>query len=361
VTRWLKKGIRFGIPVVVIIFLLLFLSGVFRRGIIEVSQPKPLPRGSQTPASQLHTVVMTSVHARSEAVGTIQPEFKSVISAQIVAAILQIPVEAGQEVKAGGLLARLDDRDLAARLNQARESLHRAEAARDLAQSDYGRDLPLVEKAVIPRAEFDQTEFRLRGARADAERAKEALREAEVALGYAEIRSPYAAVIIDKLAEVGDLAAPGRPLLTLYQTGRLWVEADVREDDAGLLKLGRPYNLRVNSLGKQYQGRLQQIVPAADPSSRTVRARFALPADPSLIPGFYATAYLPRGEEAILAIPASALLRSGQLEQVIVFDEGRLERRTVVCGRRWDGQQEILSGLAPGERILLRPGEARRP
>jgi len=350
----LKIAMRVVLPVSTIVILMLFLGGAFRKGRIDGLERVQAESREKQSEYSTYTVQATSIPAVSEAAGTIQPEFKTTVSARSTANIVEIAVQAGQEVRPGDLLVKLDDRDLRTRLVQARESLRRAEAVQDLAQSEYDRDKGLFEKSVIPRSEFDQTDARLRTAAADVDRLKEAIREAEVALSYAEIRCPYPAVIIDKLAEVGDVAAPGRPLLTMYEQGRLWAEAAVREEDMPLLHLRGRYAVRIDAQNRRFAAELKQIVPSADPASRTVLARFSLPRDSGLFPGLFARVLLPRAPEKSILVPAAALSRSGQLELVEVVENGRLSRRTVQTGRRLGDKVEVLSGLVAGEVVALR-------
>jgi multidrug resistance efflux pump len=141
--------------------------------------------------------------------------------------------------------------------------------------SDNRYDKRLFEEAVIPSAEFDTTDARLMAAVADVKRAKEAIREAEVTLGYAEIRSLADGTVIDRLAEPGDLAMPGKTLLTLYARNELQLEAEVREKEAARLQSGELYTGKIDATGEQMSGSLVEIVPSADPSSRTVTARIS--------------------------------------------------------------------------------------
>jgi RND family efflux transporter MFP subunit len=345
--------LRVGIPLVIIVVMMMWLSGVFRREVIRPGKVK----AAEAPVGNvpLLTVTGSLVPEIREAVGTVQPQFKTTISARLIATIVELPLSAGQRVRKGDLLVRLDDRDLRAKLEQARELLRRAEATHELAQSDYERDKPLFEKAVIPKSEFDQTNLRLKTSAADVAALQKALHDAEVTLGYTVIRSPYDALVIDKLSDVGDLAAPGKPLLTLYEIGRLWLEAAVPEEIAAALHLGERYRVRVDALGQEFSCRLVEMVPAADPASRTVTARLLLPGLDDLYPGMFGRVAVPTGKRVQVLIPVDAVLHVGQLTMVDVAQAGVLRRRAVQVGRRLGNQIEILSGLAPGETIALAP------
>jgi RND family efflux transporter MFP subunit len=346
-----KKSMRFILPIALIVLMMLWLTGAFRKGRIEPGKLEARVRTAAGVAAS--TVSLARVPIVSEAVGTIQPEYKMTISSRVSANIVEMRVRAGQRVQEGDLLARLDCRDLSARVAQARETVSRALAIRDLAASDYRRDKPLMEKAVIPRSELDQTDMRLRTAEADVQHAREALREAEVSQSYTEIRSPATGIVIDKLADVGDLAAPGKVILTMYEESRLWLEANVREREASLLRIGAAYGVRIEATGEMMKGKLVEIVPSADPSSRTVTARIALPRTEGLYPGMFGRLSIPVRETQALLIPESAIIRIGQLTMVDVISENRIKRRAVQVGDPVGERVEVLSGISAGERVAL--------
>lgn len=357
--RFLRSYLKWGVPLLLIIFMMVWLSGAFHRGTIHPGKVTAV----ETSAAGLEFYTVSSMNEPQvvEAVGTIQPQFKTTVSARVTANVVELPVNAGQHVRSSDLLVRLDDRDLRARKQQAQESLRRAEATRDLAQSDYTRDKALFEKAVIPKSEFDETTLRLKTSTADVAASEQAAHDADFAFGYAVIRAPYDAIVIDKLSDVGDMATPGKPLLTLYESGKLWLEAAVPEEQAGALRIGKSYAIQLESLDKQMQGRLVEIVPSADSSSRTITARVALPYTQNVFPGLFGRMMIPVGEQARIMIPQAAVLRVGQLAMVDVDESGVLRRRSVQVGRIIGNQVEILSGLATGEKVSLTPRKEQQP
>jgi RND family efflux transporter MFP subunit len=357
--NFIKNYSRFIFPVVLIVFMMVWLGGTFHRGPIRPGKVKAAETSAA--GTPLYTVSAVATPQVVEVVGTVQPQFRTSVSARVIANIVELPVAAGQHVRKGDLLVRLDDRDLRARRQQAQEALRRAEATRDLAQSDYDRDKALFEKAVIPKSEFDQTALRLKTSTADVAGLEQNLHDADVTLGYALIRSPYNGVVIDKLSDVGDLSAPGKPLLTLYESGRLWLEAAVPEEQAGDLHMGRTYQVGLDSLDKQMDGRLVEIVPSADPSSRTITARVTIPHMANVFPGLFGRTLIPTGERDRVMVPEAAILRVGQLSMVDVEESGTLRRRSVQVGRQMGDQVEILSGLVPGEKVSLAPRKELAP
>ncbi|MFH0728616.1 MAG: efflux RND transporter periplasmic adaptor subunit [Pseudomonadota bacterium] len=353
------KSARFVLPIAIIVVMMFWMTGVFRKDRIE---PVKLDEKMRSAASvSTCDVVSVLTPIISEAAGTLQPEYRMTVSSRISGSILEMRVRAGQRVQKDELLARLDSRDITARSAQAKEMLRRAQASRDLAAADYQRDKPLMEKAVIPRSEFDQTQMRLRTAEADVQHAREALREADVSLSYAEIRSPATGVVIDKLADVGDLAAPGKALLTLYEEGRLWLEANVREQEASLLRIGQSYALRIAATGETMDGKLVEIVPSVDPTSRTVTARITLPRTSGLYPGMFGRLCIPTHPTKRIRVPDNVIIRIGQLTLVDVVVGDHIKRRAVQTGESVGDQVEILSGLAEGDKVVCPSSQGETP
>ena len=358
-SHYITKSARFIIPIAIIVVMMFWMIGAFRKGQIAPAKLDVKIR----PAAGVSTcsVVAVLTPIISEATGSIQPEYRMTVSSRISANILEMRVRAGQHVQKDELLARLDSRDITARSAQAKETLLRAEATRDLATSDFRRDKPLMERAVIPRSEFDQTDMRLRTAEADVQRAREALREADVSLTYAEIRSPATGVVIDKLADVGDLAAPGKPLLTLYEQGRLWLEGNVREQEASMLRIGQTYSVRIAATGEKMDGKLAEIVPSIDPTSRTVIARIMLPQTGGLYPGMFGRLFIPIHQTIRILIPEDAVIRIGQLTLVDVVSGDHIQRRAIQTGKQTGDQVEILSGLAAEEKVVCPASQGGTP
>jgi RND family efflux transporter MFP subunit len=347
--------LRVGLSAATIVILMLWILGAFRHGVIQASKV-PVPVES---AAGLTTqrIAMQTIPAVTEAVGTVQAEQLAAVTSRVVANIVEMRVAAGQRVSNGETLAVLDDRDLRRRVEQARDAVRSAEATLEQAQSDYKRDKPLFDQQVITPYDFEHTQTNLKTAEANLHRLQQAEREAEVNLSYAVIRSPFTGVVVDKLANVGDLAAPGKPLLTMYEQGRLWLEANVPEDLMGHVRRNELLTFRIDALSREMQGRVVEIVPSSDPSSRTVVVRVHLNETNDVLPGMFGRLLIPMKPEQVLAVPASALIRAGQLTMVDVVSEGRLQRRTVQLGRAIGNQYEVLSGIAAGETVAIRKAQ----
>ncbi len=335
----------------VLLTVLLWLAGVFhhriRSGEIE-PQPGPTPKAHATVESSREP-------ALESASGTLVSARHTTVSSNILARIEDVRVRAGADVTEGQVLLVLDSRDLAARLQEARDALTAARAQRALAASERLRAERLFEAGVAPRQALDRTLSADRVAEAEVQRAAQREADAEVGLSHAEIRSPVSGRVIDRLAEPGDTATPGRPLLRIYDPGVLRLEAAVRESLAQHLRVGQPLRVRVEALNEGFEGTLQEIVPYAEPGARSFIAKIQLPADRRLFAGMFGRVEIPAGEITRLRVPAAAVEHVGQLELVNVLEpDGQTERRFVTTGGIDEqGRAEVLSGLSAGEQVVL--------
>jgi RND family efflux transporter MFP subunit len=350
--------LRVGFSVATIAVLMLWILGACRRGVIPAGRQPVAEESTAGLATQ--TVALHMISADTEAVGTVRAEQIAAVTSRVVANIVEMRASAGQPVASGSTLVVLDDRDLRHRAEQAQDAARSAEATLAQAKADYARDKPLFDQQVITAYDFEHTRTNLQTAEANLNRLQQATREAEVSLSYAVIRSPFAGLVVDKLADLGDMAAPGKPLLTMYQAGRLWLEANVPEDLMDHVHVGQPLAIRIDALDRRTQGDVVEIVPASDPSSRTVLVRVRIADTKDVLPGMFGRLLIPMKPEEVLAVPASAIVRAGQLTMVDVVREGHVERRTVQLGRAVGDQYEVLSGLAAGE-VVVSQGRAGQP
>lgn len=293
--------------------------------------------------------------------GALASKRRTAVSAQILGRIEQVDVRAGDRVAEGDVVVRLDAQEASARAAEARQALASAKARRDLARTEMTRVGKLFERGVVTRQRLDQATADLREAEAEVERLSRALEAAETALSYTVIHAPVGGLVIDRLAEPGEIASPGRPLLRIYDPAALRVEAAVRESLAVKLALGQVLRVRVPALGKSFEGKIEEIVPFAEPGARTLLIKVGLPRDKRLYAGLFARVAIPAGQRARLTVPEAAVSRIGQLAFVTVIGEGeRLARRMVTLGRRdAEGRLDVLSGLAEGETVLLSRGPAQ--
>ncbi len=358
---WAKTLFTKVLPVIVglvgLAAVIAWVSGLFTDKIQPGHEQAPVRTLAGQSTDEVHEVTKDYIE---EAVGTLKAANRSVISAKILATIEQIHVSAGDFVKQDDLLVTLNTQELNARLNQAREQVAAAEAAQAEAASDFERMQQLMEAKAIARQEFDVAQRKLSVAQADLRRAEQAVNEADVLLSYSTIKAPKAGRIVDRLAEPGNTAQPGQPILTLYDAQTLRLETPVVESLAVKLKVGQQLNVHVDSIDRDFTATIDEIVPQADSSSRSFLVKASLPRFDELYEGMYGRLQIPAGSRKHLCLATDAIERIGQLQFVdVVQDDKTLQRRLVKTGRLgMEGRVEVLSGLQAGETVVIRDSEA---
>jgi RND family efflux transporter MFP subunit len=267
----------------------------------------------------------------------------------------------GDRVKAGEVLARVESRDMAARLAQAEAAAAAARAQEENARLSKERMERLQARQAASRKNVEDAITGYDAAAAGLRAAEEGVKAARVSYGYTRVTAPFAGTITEKRVEAGDTASPGIPLFVVEDTSRMKVEAAVAESSvAGLVK-GRPVEVIVDAAeGAPRRGVLAEILPAGDPRSRTFTVRVLLEnADGALRSGMFARLIIEKGERSSLAVPESSLVRRGPLTGLFTADEGGVARlRWITVGETRAGTTEVLTGLKAGERFVLSPPAA---
>ena len=276
--------------------------------------------------------------ATEEVVGTVRAKLRATVEAKISGKIQKMLVVPGQKVAAGDLLIELDAQEVNARADQARVVYQQAEA-------DWKRLSSLWEQKVLSQAEYDTAKSKFGVAEA-------ALLEAQTLVGYAKETAPFDGVITRKLADMGDLAVPGKPLLEMEDTRALRLEADVPEAVVDHINIGDRMPVRVTAVGSELQGTVSEIAPAADPNSRTFLVKLDLPTASGIRAGQFGRAIMPVGETSALRVPATAIIQRGQMELAFVAENGQAALRLVKTGKIVGNEVEIVSGLEAGESVI---------
>ncbi|MGC2831885.1 MAG: efflux RND transporter periplasmic adaptor subunit [Candidatus Acidiferrum sp.] len=306
-----------------------------------------------------------------EAVGTVRAAQTSQVSSQATGNIAVISAHEGDRVKNGQVLAIIDDAQPRSAVEQAVAAANAAEKEVSAADSDLTlagttlkRYQQLYEKKSVSPQEFDEIKARYQSADARRDMAKAGLAQANAALtqsktslGYTRIRAPFAGVVTERKADAGALASPGMALFTMEDTRNYRLEVTVDESDLRLLHEGQVASIMIDALGNSpLSGKVVQIVPAADPASRSFLVKIGLPADSRLRSGLFGTARFARGQRATLLIPRAALVERGQLQGIYVVDSNQIAQlRYITLGKIKGEQIEVLSGLQAGERLAAAP------
>ena len=274
--------------------------------------------------------------AIEEVVGTVRSKQRAVVEAKVSGRVLEYTATPGAMVKAGDLLARLDVQEIQAKVDQAHAML-------DQAKRDFDRQKQLIASNATTRQEFDAADARVKIGTG-------AVSEAETMMSYAKVTAPFDGVVTRKLADVGDLAMPGKPLLEIEAPTSLRFEADLPEAILDRVKLGAKMPVR---LAKVIEGTVSEISPVADPVSRTFRVKLDLPQTEGLRTGQFGRVSVPVAEVQLLLVPQSAVLKRGQMELVFVAKDGKATLRLVKTGKMLEGRVEVLSGLEDGEQVIV--------
>ena len=224
----------------------------------------------------------------------------------------------------------------------------------------------LYDKKSVSPQEFDEVKTRLAAAEARRDAARSGRTQAEAgvsqagtAISFTKVRAPFDGIVIARPAEPGAMAAPGVPLLTLEDPSRFRLEATVDESKIGAVRFGESVPVVIDALGDQsIAGKVTQIVPAADPGSRTFTVKIDLTTNPQMRTGLFGRARFARGQHEAISVPKTAVRNRGQLQAVYVVGSDQLVRlRYVTLGQASAQQVEVLSGLQNGDRIVTQPGD----
>jgi multidrug resistance efflux pump len=398
--RVLVQVIRGMGVLVLLVVLMMWLSRTF---VDKVKPGPPERRAEPAPSLATRPVRLQTFPLIMEQMGTVRSERQAKVSSRIMAQVQNILVQEGESVQGqvnngarATLLAKLDDRTVRTQVEKARTELAAseralkaaeaglqatraqltaAEANFENARSDYERYLDLYRNQAATGQQLEDmqtqkemaesqrnaarqqvlaSQSNIRRIRAQIQQARAALEEATVMLSYTEIRAPFSGRLISKLVDVGDMVSPGQPLFVLETSAAYELHAVVSESLLPYLRGGQELTVAIDALGIELHGTVRKIVPQADPASRTVLVKVALPAYADLVSGLFGRLRIPHGEYSALVVPVEAIRRIGQLHLVEVMGpQGYPSRRFITLGHHHNGMVEILSGLQEGEEVVL--------
>jgi RND family efflux transporter MFP subunit len=297
-------------------------------------------------------VQLSKISDDYETSGTVRAKVTSNIASRVTGTVTAVHVRAGERVKAGQLLATIDDREAAQKVRAAEQAVESANQSRSMADLTYQRYKRLHDEKALARQEIDQIETQKKVAGANYEQAKAGLEEARVWQGFTRITAPAAGVVTDKRVDPGSMAMPGMPLFTIESDGGFQLEVSVDEALSGKLQVGTNTAVAIDTIGLNTTGKIIEVVPAVDPATRTFIVKIAL-ADKGLKSGLFARVRLPRGEREALLVPKGSIVEKGQLTGLYAVDpQGLVTYRLVRTGKSYEGGIEVLSGINAGERIV---------
>ncbi|RTZ98584.1 MAG: efflux RND transporter periplasmic adaptor subunit [Deltaproteobacteria bacterium] len=331
--------------------------------------------------------------------GTVASADTAVLTPKVVGYIESFQVRPGDTFHKGDVLVKIKSKELidkekfaqsavkeaenakkqaALGLNMAKAGLKQAEAQFLLAQNTYRRFENLLKTESASKQEFDEVEAKYRAARESKRIAEENVKlavekhsqvnikrqqadamldEVKTYLSYTTLKAPFNGIVLQKMVDMGNLAAPGQPVLKIGSLGNV-VYAQVNSSAIKLVQVGRDVEVEVPAAKKRFTAKVLEIDPNVDPATRNFKIK--LSGDEAIIPGMYANVFLGEDVEKATLVPGRAVLERGQLSVIFVKKDGKAEMRIVKTGRTIGDKVEIVSGLRPDERIVVENGESLR-
>jgi len=272
---------------------------------------------------------------------------QATVAAQVQGRVIDVRADAGQRVRKGQLLMRIDAREAA-------EGAAGAQAQLIQARADYERTRNLHARKFVSAAALDKAEADLKAAQAVAG-------ASGATVSHAAVAAPLAGIVAQRHTELGEMAAPGKPLITVYDPRGMRVIASIPQYKLAEVRRGGTARIEFPETGLWVDAARVEVLPTADARSHTVTARLYLPDDlPGVIPGMAARAHFVIGGGRRLTVPPGAVLRRGEVTGVYVLDARNSPRlRQVRLGEMLgNGELEVLAGLSAGDRVSLAPIQA---
>lgn len=313
--------------------------------------------GAQQAAGQA-TVELREVEDFYAADAIVESVHQATVSAQIAGQLTQLYVDAGDRVRRGQLLARIDAREADAQVASARAQVAQADAALMQAQLNHERTTSLVAQNFLSQSALDKAQADLKTARAALESARAGTAQATTGRSFAELRAPFDGVVSRRLMDPGELATPGRGVLDMHDPAQLRAVGTIPQFVLPRAARVERAEVDVPAVQGRFKATRVTVLPAADPRLLSTQVRAELPADTpaSVVPGTAAKVLVPIGRSKKLVVPAAAVIRRSELTAVYVLTDSTRQLRQVRVGNPvGDNAVEILAGLAAGERVALDP------
>ena len=289
---------------------------------------------------------------------------QSTVSAQIAGRIVELRFDAGDYVKKGEVIARIDERAASQALAASEAQVREAEAALRNARAEFERSKQLLAQKFLSQAALDRAEAQYKAAQARVTALLAGAGQAATERGFATIVAPYSGIVAARHVELGEMATVGKPLLTGFDPATLRVTATVPQAEIAAIQAGAKARVELPSVGKWIEATGLTVIPTADPRTHTSQVRLGLPPDVrGIYPGIYARAHFVTGRKPALLVPREAVVRRSEVTAVYVIDGAdgaqRPQLRQVRLGTAGDEKSiEVLAGLRAGERVALEPVKA---
>ena len=307
----------------------------------------------------LHVVRNSALSSGPSITGSIQPERRADLRAEVQAIVLQVLRENGDKVRKGDLLVRLDDTAIRDGLASAEAANRAATLAFDQATRQFERMKTLRASGMASAQALDDAEGRRNATQSEVEAAKARVVLARQQLARTEVRAPFDGIVTDRKVSAGDTAQVGKELVKVIDPDSMRFEAMVSADHVGEVKPGQPVHFRVNGYGEQeFAGRVRRVSPSANPTTRQVELLVDLVGDkqPKLA-GLYAEGRLETSTRNTITLPATAVVRDGEKASAFRVQGEKLQKVGIDVGERdaRTGEYVVKAGLAEGDKVIRHP------
>ncbi|WP_372766303.1 efflux RND transporter periplasmic adaptor subunit [Pseudoalteromonas sp.] len=280
------------------------------------------------------------------------------VASRILANVTSVNVRAGDIVKAGDVIAELDNQDLKAQVGQIEAQVEAVSAQLTQATLQLKRNKALREQGLISVNDLDTVQATYDQLRATKLSYEQQLDQAKVTLTYSKIVAPIAGKVVDRMVEPGDLVNPGQAVVALYNPTSIQISSFIPESQAVNLSLGQKLQVELSALNQVRAARVSEIVPLADSAARSFEVKLDLAGDnidlTGLMPGMYAKVGIDKDARGVIAIDARYIQQFGQLAKVSVLENGKISERFVRLGQPLENNLIIItSGLSGGEKLVI--------
>jgi RND family efflux transporter MFP subunit len=294
--------------------------------------------------------------------GKIEAQQTANISTRMMGTITRIYVKVGDKVRRGQLLATISSQDIQAKQAQTNASIAEAQANVSNAQKDFDRFTNLYKKQSASAKELDNVTLQYNAAKARLEAATQMRNEVNAMLSYSSLTAPFDGVVTQRMADEGNMANPGMPLLTIEQNTQLEVSATVSESDINSIKKGDNAQVEVKAIGKTVECTISEISPSSQFTGGQYLMKLSIPEKEKkeLYAGMYVNVFIPvtgkttKENTAAILVPLSSLVNKDQLTGVYTISNSNTALlRWVRTGKIFADKIEILSGLAQNEKFIV--------
>ena len=307
---------------------------------------------------ETEVVKSKSNNSYSEFVGVIEGSHKAKLSTKLMGNVTFFPFEAGSKIKKGQTLAKIQSKDIEAKKQQVLANLSVAEAAHTNMKRNYDRVKSLYEIGSATEKEFEDVSLGLEMTKSQVKAAKEMKNEINDVLSYSVLRAPFDGYIVNKFVQVGDITAPGHPLMIVENFDEFNLVANVSAEDVNSLSKGEKVKIYVDAIKGKVAGEVTEVNPGAHPASKQFSIKVKLMPEPEMKDkiksGLFARVMVQKSEASKLFVNEKNLVRRGQLAGVYTInrnDEAVL--RWLRLGKKQGSEYEVLSGLIEGEKVIL--------